>query len=461
MKRSIALIILLTNFFACKKFVDPGVPKTMLTTATIFSSDVLAEAVMTGIYAHLATGGFAGGDYFSGISFVSGVSSDEFTNYDNYKEQFYRCNINPAANPSLNEVWKTPYTAIYNTNALLEGLDASTAITGPVKERLTGEAKFIRAFAYFYLVNLFGDVPLHLTTDYRANAQASKTERAKIYHQIISDLEDAKQLLPEAYPTGQRIKPNKAVAVALLARVYLYTRDWEKAEAAATGVIDNSAYSLLPDLQNVFLKNSGEAIWQLMPTQQGYNTWEGYFFAIVSNPAAAGQITLSEALLQAFEPGDARKTNWTNSYTEGSNTWYYPYKYKVSEYNAPLTEYSMVLRLAEQYLIRAEARAQQNKLADAISDIDSVRHRAQLPLIHDTDPGIGKEALLEAILHEKMTELFSEWGHRWLDLKRTQKADEVLKDLKAPNWQLDDTLYPIPQDEILNNPRITQNKGYN
>jgi hypothetical protein len=125
-----------------------------------------------------------------------------------------------------------------------------------------------------------------------------------------------------------------------------------------------------------------------------------------------------------------------------------------------LSEYYMVLRLAEQYLIRAEARAHLRNLPGAIADLDSIRNRAGLPLISITNPAITREELLIAIQQERQTELFAEWGHRWFDLKRTKQADAVLKDRKS-SWNSTDTLYPVPASERILNPNLTQNDGYN
>ena len=116
----------------------------------------------------------------------------------------------------------------------------------------------------------------------------------------------------------------------------------------------------------------------------------------------------------------------------------------------------MVLRLAEQYLIRAEARAQQNNISGSQSDLNLIRNRAGLVNTAAND----KTALLTAIEHERQVELFTEWGHRWLDLKRTNRADAVLGPIKAPNWQPTDMLYPIPQTQIANDPNVHQNPGY-
>jgi hypothetical protein len=115
----------------------------------------------------------------------------------------------------------------------------------------------------------------------------------------------------------------------------------------------------------------------------------------------------------------------------------------------------MMLRLAEQYLIRAEARAQLENIPGAQEDLNAIRSRAGLP---DTDAD-DKASLLLAIERERQAELFAEGGHRWLDLKRTNRADAVLGPLKA-DWQTPDALFPIPDAERQLNPNLTQNDGY-
>jgi hypothetical protein len=119
----------------------------------------------------------------------------------------------------------------------------------------------------------------------------------------------------------------------------------------------------------------------------------------------------------------------------------------------------MVLRLAEQYLIRAEARAMQGKLPGAISDVDRIKVRAGLLPIAEIDPGIGREALLEVIMEERKKEFFAEWGHRWFDLKRTATAMEVLQPIKG-QWKNTSLLYPVPEEERMKNPNLDQNEGY-
>jgi hypothetical protein len=214
-------------------------------------------------------------------------------------------------------------------------------------------------------------------------------------------------------------------------------------------------------LDEAFLKSSNEAIWQLQPVNAGWNTEDARLFIIPrTGPNSSNTVYLSNHLLNSFEAGDNRRQSWVGSETVNGATYHYPYKYKLSEEFFPVEEYLVVLRLAEQYLIRAEARARQGDLPRAAADLNMIRERAGLPLI---TPGT-QAALLTAILHERQVELFTEWGHRWMDLKRTNTIDAVMSRVtpeKAENaWNPTQKLYPIPLDDIRRNPNLTQNPGY-
>src|SRR5690606_21218692 len=124
--------------------------------------------------------------------------------------------------------WREAYKYINNANAVIEGLSKSTSLSGNTRTQLEGEAKFIRAFCHFYLVNLFGDIPYVTTTDYQKNSTSVRLNATEVYTKIISDLTDAKNLLATDYSfsNGERSQPNRFAAIALLARVYLYTGKW-------------------------------------------------------------------------------------------------------------------------------------------------------------------------------------------------------------------------------------------
>jgi starch-binding outer membrane protein, SusD/RagB family len=451
------LIVIISLVSSCKKFVEVDSPRTQLVDKTVFANDATATSALTGIYSRMiSSSGFISGGA-SSITILTGLSSDELTNYQNYDNliQFYNISLFATNETLTSSLWNEPYQYIYSANAVIEGLSNSSSVNASVKQQLIGEAKFIRAFCHFYLVNLFGDIPYITTTDYHANNMALRIPRFEIYQRIINDLIEAQGLLANDYSFsgGQKIRPNKSVATAFLARVYLYSGDWTNAEAQATDVIDNSSvYSLASNLNDVFLKNSTEAIWQLMPVIPGFNTLEGFNLILTSSPSL---VALSDQIVNAFELGDYRKVNWIKSITVGVDTYYYSFKYKIST-NSDLSEYYMIFRLAEQYLIRAEARAQQNDIGGAQADLNVIRARSGL---HNTTAST-QSSLLAAILHERQVELFTEMGHRWLDLKRTNNADAVLGLIKVPDWQPTDVLYPIPLSEIQNNSNVTQNAGY-
>jgi len=453
------LLMLMCIMSGCTKFVTLDPPQTDLITSSVFSSDQTATATIIGVYTNMmsiAEPGFYGGSF----TLYGGLSSDEFQNYSFSKDQseFAANSIKPT-NGFLRQLWSEPYQYIYTANAIIEGLAKSHGVSPGIKSELLGEARFIRAISYFYLVNLWGDVPLALQSAYTVNDTLHRTASSEIYRQIILDLTDAQTLLLPDYSVGrgERIRPNQSAATALLARVLLYNHDWQGAVNQSTAVITNSSlYTLLPDLNQVFLANSQEAIWQLQPVTPSYNSFEGNIFILTSGPfSSTASITLSTQLLNSFEPGDLRKSNWTNADTTNGGEYYYPFKYKVKSSNT-VTEYQMVLRVAEQYLIRAEAEAHLQNIPEAITDLNIIRERAGLP---DLPSNLTEDQCLAAVAQERRIELFAEWGHRWLDLKKTMQATPVLAPIKT-GWQATDTLYPIPQSEIQNDPNLTQNPGY-
>ncbi len=312
------------------------------------------------------------------------------------------------------------------------------------------------------------------TSDYQLNASLGRTRKDDVYHQILQDLNEAGSLLSEYYLDGQlheyvsvaeRVRPTKWVSKALLARVYTFIGDYSNAEQAATEVIDQSPLYSLTGLNSVFLANSSEAIWQLQPVLFGRNTEDARVFIIPETGPSdfsggfGNPVYLSKDLLGAFEEGDQRRKIWIDSTVIGVNEYFFPYKYKVAKQDDPVTEYLTVFRLSEQFLIRAEARARQNNLTGALEDLNAIRTRAGLPNVSFHD----NEGLLKAILHERRVELFSEWGHRWLDLKRTGSIDSVMNKvtaLKGGNWSSSSQLYPVPADDIQRNKNLEQNPGY-
>ncbi|HEY0609753.1 MAG TPA: RagB/SusD family nutrient uptake outer membrane protein [Chitinophaga sp.] len=448
---------------ACKKFIEVPLPGTEIFPEDVYDSDLTASGAVTGIYGYMINNNAWASGNTQSVTFLCALSADELENYSSelVPREFYENAIKTNNAAVENAFWDPAYLYIYAANAVLEGLDRSPRVSSATKKQLQGEALFIRAFCHFYLVNLFGPVPYLDSTAYEDNIVRERTPVSTVYQQIITDLRAAQEKLNAEYVRVERVRPNKWAATALLARVFLYAGNWKEAEAQATAVIAQSAAYHLDSLNGVFLKNSKETIWQLMPNNsEAGNTWEGKNFILNAAPSTgeSNAAILSQQLLNAFESGDHRRSAWVDSIAsvDRSRMYFFPYKYKIQN-STELQEYSMVLRLAELYLVRAEARAQQGKISGAKADLNMIRKRAGLP----TTTADSRAALLGAIAHEREVELFTEWGHRWLDLKRTGTADAVLGTVKAPGWQTTDALYPIPENERAQNPELTQNPGYN
>jgi starch-binding outer membrane protein, SusD/RagB family len=445
-------VFILTNT-GCKKLVEVNAPDDSLTFAMVFSTDSLAQATVNGLYINIMTN-----TKFllcGAMSVFPSLSADELVRFiPMVNEDQFSSNAIPASNQLINvNIWRAAYTYIYQCNIGVEGLQKSTGVSSAIKNRLTGEMKFTRALCYYYLVNLYGDVPLALGTNAEVNAMLSRTPVNQVYKQIEIDLLAASDALKHEQ---EKTAPTAFAAQALLARIYLHLKEWSKAEQLADAVINSGQFTLESDLNDVFKAKSKEIIFQLAPVKGGMNSPEGFLFVVSGNGRPSYNLTT--ALWEAFETGDLRKDSWIKSGTFGGQNYRHPYKYKtyVSTAGSAPGEYNVVLRLAEQYLIRSEARAWQNKIDDAVTDINAIRLRAGL---NELFKNISKEECLRAIEQERRIELFAEWGHRWIDLKRTGHVDDVLSKVKA-NWQFNDKLYPIPFSELENAPNLEQNPGY-
>lgn len=469
--RLFTITITICTLISCKDFISIDNPKNQLITASVFENDVHASAAMTGIYSRMVSTG----NVAYTIPFITGIAGDELINYSTNGNaiQLYQNGLQPMDNLT-NDIWNNSYNYIYQTNAVIEGCEQSGGLSLAVKKQILGEAHFIRAFWYFYLVNLYSDVPLLLTTDYDRNASAPRNKSSEVYTQIIDDLKFAVENLGENYVAAgsigsstDRIRPNRYAAQALLARVHLYTEQWEQADLAATVVINHKALYDTVTLNDVFKKASREVIWQIQTPTTGSNqaTREGQSFILTLRPITIGTtrcITLADEFLNAFDSEDKRLNAWINTFDYNSGgimiSYLFPYKLKEHQTTSP-TEYSTPLRLGELYLIRAEARARYKSLPEGLSDLNMIRKRAGLPDLVAN----GLEDFINKLIQERRVEMFAEWGHRWLDLKRYGKIDEVMAQVtpqKGGIWVPYKQWFPIPQRDIESNRNLTQNAGY-
>jgi len=455
--------LLFTLLFAssCEKIVEVSAPKDRIIAQEVFLDDATATSAVLGLYQDMTNLNGAVGNF--GLSLYPSLSAGEISRtssiavYDEFSN-----NALTSSNSLLSTyIWNKAYNLIFQANSVIQGLESSGSVSAAVKVQLTGEAKFIRAFYHFYLYNLFGPVPLITTIEYKQSSAVGRSSKEELYAQILSDLLDAKNTLSATYASTGRVRVNKWAATALLSRVYLYLEKWDDAYQASNELIASNQYSLVSNLNNVFLAGSNEAIFQLLPTgaitATTINTWDGNTFIPASG--SVPQYRISASLLNLFTAGDQRRTLWVNSTVVSNVSYSYPYKYKVKN-GSSISEYYMFLRYAEILLIRAEAAAQLGNLSSAITDLDLIRKRAGTPLASVQSPDISKEELIKLILIERQKEFFCEMGHRWLDLKRTGTIDLVMREIKS-TWLSAYSLYPIPFNELIRNPLLTQNPGYN
>jgi len=468
------VLTLLVPGTGCKKYLTIPLPVNAIAGSDAFATDQTTAGVLNSAYYSLQLKGTlggcgTGGSAIGGIGYNTGLYTDELQVLSTGSGTLKSFYANKIIGDNGGISWGQLYPMINIANTTIEAMNGSSL---SLKDQWRGEALFLRALMYYYLVNLYGDVALSLTSDYTVNNNLSRIPQSDVYKQIVTDLQQAQGLLSANYldyngnVVADRARPNKAAATALLARIYLYQGDWADAETQAGTVIGNSAY-VMETLDRVFLLQGKENIWGLLPTQGlGYVTPDPAAY-LVTNGAlpSASQVysVLSPRLLGSFEANDARYTSWVgvSSVVTGTDTvkYYYSNKYKLKNQQSANVETFSILRLAEQYLIRAEARARQNKLMDAISDLNIVRNRAGLP----PTTAATREEVLAAILQERRVELFTELGHRFFDLKRTGNIGAVMgveSPQKGSEWASYMQYWPIPTSETLRNTNLKQTPGY-
>ncbi len=461
---SLSMVFALSS---CESILDIDPPTDSLTTDVTFSTAEGIRTAATGFYTDNFLNNIM---YYQALELYVSQISDELQARSGQFAEYYQNNYN-ASSSYFSNIWTALFKSIYGANDFLEHVEGSNVIPESELDVYRGEALFFRANAYFYLVNLFGDVPLLNTYDVNVTATAGRAPEAEVYQQIVNDLLQAQQLLKNSGNGTTRISSDAATA--LLARVYLYTEQWDKAVAEANKLIptvdggQGSKYQL-ETIDRVFLASSKEAI--LQSNQEGFTgtgSYVGYTrvgsIFIPNARATYATYYFCDELANDLrsEPSDLRNSWIGEKVGSGGKTYYYPYKYKNVTTPSSSTdyEYYVILRLAELYMIRAEASVHLGKLEQAVSDINKIRERAALK---EYTGEKNKDTLLMEIEKQRRKEFFFEQGHRWMDLNRTGRADDIYSQTsyKKVNWKSYKSLLPIPEQQIGRNRNLTQNPGY-
>ena len=433
----IAFILLLT--LGCEDFLEES-PVDSITDRTAITDRESAESVIAALY-----------ELYPGRpAFILAAMSDEQNDVPGDSE--FTLNAVQPTTGGITGVWNQSWELIYRANNIIQEIPRVEKLTSEQINQFVAEAKSLRALQYLvHLIPFFGDVPWIESTDIEVLRKISRIPKNEVLNNIISDLLEAELHLPDEYDTEAktRTRITRGAAKAILARAYLYQENWQGAENKATEVINNRLYELQTNYEDVFTPNSKESIFELWSdafTNQGIAQ---SFFPESLDGRYAYAPTVK--IQNAFEPGDLRKATALNT---DDNGLVYIFKYRDITASGDLQE-KKELRLAEMYLIRAEARARQNKLAEAQEDLNIIRNRAGLP----NTSASNQNDLLLAIEQERFVELCFE-GHRWADLIRTKRVDAVMSEFN-PNWNPRAKLLPLPQAELDLNPNLRpQNPGY-
>ena len=272
--RNIALSLTTAlSLTSCESILEIDPPTDSLTAEVTFSTPEGIRTAATGFYTDNFLNNLM---YYQGLELYVSQLSDELLARSGQFADLYQNNYNSSTSYIPN-LWSAPYSSIYGANDFLGHVEGSSVIPADELNKYRGEALFFRANAYFYLVNLFGDVPLLTTYDVNVTATAPRVPKAEVYEQIIADLQQAQLYLKDSGNGTTRISTDAATA--LLARVYLYTEQWDKAISEANKLIptadggQGSKYTL-ETTQRVFLSTSSEAI--LQSNQEGFTGTGSY-----------------------------------------------------------------------------------------------------------------------------------------------------------------------------------------
>ena len=460
MKKILTAILLITSVSACN-VLDIN-PLSQISSSQAFASLNSAEGVVNGMYNNLQT------VYMWRVQVISDVASDMSQQVDTWDALISADEFNFSAdNSEVEDLYTSLYRCVDISNSIIANVPEMTA-PQTNKDDLMGQAYFVRGLAYFDLTRFFGGIPkvygtegvvIKLTpsvgvTDTDFAPRSSLTES---YAQVEKDLLEAINKLPETRASNDlsKAKATKAAARALLARLYLYNQQWDKAEQYATLAIANLPLST--SFEAIFRsRNSAESIFELQFNATDGGGLRNWYYP--SSLSGRGGTAIHDATYAEIiaNPADARAALTAKNTTANV---FYTTKWNTAQ-NADNVQ---LLRRSEQYLIRAEARAELNNLTGSAADLNVVRTRAGLGATAATT----KAALITAILQERKLEFVGE-GMRWFDVIRRGLALTTFADVKRSKGSLPaysiksagKQVLPIPSAEIRTNTNVVQNEAY-
>jgi starch-binding outer membrane protein, SusD/RagB family len=448
-KLQIVLIVSLIFFISCSKKLDIK-PTQSIDRTDVFTSDANIKAALIGAYDALSKATFLGGDLQLYSELLGADDEISWVGTYNQPDEIFMKQI-LTNNSFVSDTWLQGYKTINICNNIIAAIDI---VKEDDRDRVKGEALFLRGLVYFEMVELFakpysaGNVSTNLglqliTTPTKDSiTQANRVARSTVeqtYNLILDDLKQAKVLLPELDPDDPVVYATKYVASAILSRVYLQMEDYTNALAEADDVITSDTYSLTDTYAKEFnnTANTSEDIFALQVSAQHDENDMHLFWSIIDYGARDGDVEINDKHIELYEANDARLALF---YIDDQDI-YRSGKWKLQYKNIP------IVRLAEMYLTRAECNFRLGATGEAADDVnDFIRARAGL---------LPATVTLDTILLERRKELAHE-GQKIHDVKRLKGSVDGF------DYDANKLVFPIPIREInaVGESILKQNDGY-
>lgn len=473
MKKYLFILALAGSFLftSCESFLDEPL-KGEHSSDNIFNTPAEADLVLTGVYNNLSFTTSSNmiwvfGDIASDDAVKGGNPGDQadMTSIDNFEVK--------SSNGVLYTYWKFTYEGISRANNVITGV-YNSGIDDATKQQMIAEAKFIRAYHYFNLVNIWGKVPLRLVPSSPSNVNLGLSEVADVYAQIEKDLKEAAAVLPASYDAANAGRVTKGAAFGLLAKAQLYQQKWDESISTIVNNIEPLGYDLEPNYATLFklgAENSKEVVFAVRHMSNKNpgvgNSLNQWFAPLIENgyytnaPTASYVASFDETTIDGKT--DPRLDisigrdghNWVNG--EPFDPTWSTTGYLIRKHNQPASEVAwgtkgdgglpyIYMRYADILLMKAEAYTEKGNLSEGVAALDKVRARAGL----DKVKAVSQSQMRSAIYTERRRELGFEF-HRFFDLMRW--GQEVASAALGPNfkWESPRYYFPLPQAEVDSN----------
>lgn len=462
--KNITVFLMMAAMVSCSSDFTELAPISNRNEADFYNTEADFIGAINASYAGLQNPGVFGRAYWAMFEMRSG-NTDQGPDATGLARQYTVINsfTEDALNEQVNAAWSASYRVVANCNIVLDLIE-NAEFDESLKNRIRGEALFIRSLMYYHLAVAFGNIPLQ-TAPFEAGVELAQVDAATVYAQLITDLGVAETYLPVSYPDSDIGRATKGAAAALLGKILLTVGQNAEAATVFRRIVNDYGYSLVDDYSNLWgigNENNTESIYEIQYISGGIG--QGSAFTNEFSPSPFLQTGQGFArnrptaeMENAYEPGDLRfEVSMGTSYVAMDGDTVVTSYVRKYESDPPTENDSginfVALRYADVLLMLAEALGES---PESYGLINQVRNRAGLASIDGSTPG----SFAEKLLQERRVELAFE-NHRWADVRRFGVAAETVSTAE-PEVSAAEVrqLFLIPQRELDINTNFVQNSN--